>query len=190
MARTGPKEKRGGQGRQITPEPPHELTDEEMERELKDHFQRLNALIDKFMAQPPKHSKSLDDMMLEAGFEDPSFIYKDTLKTLIEDYIKPLNDDLAQRGDIFAFYDEDQTISILYKDGTQRYIGVGWWDSDKRIPTSNIDSIIIDGSWGTAIAGKNVRLYNYREEVDYGRYGYRNVKARYDDWDSIRADFK
>ena len=190
MARNGPKAKRGGQGRQAAPEPPKELTDDEMERELQEHFAKVDALLDRFMAQRGQ-GKNLEDMDTE-GVLDAGFVQmeKHNVKDIVKTYIDDFNENVDRFGDGFEYYDPDQTISILYRNGKQISVSVDWWDGKKKIPTANIDSVIVDGGWGTAVAGKNVKLVNYREETGYGRYGYRNVKARYDDWDDIRAEFK
>lgn len=186
----GSKGKRGGQGGSATAQQNRELTDAEMERELQEHFKKVNALLDRFMAQRGE-GQNLEAMDTE-GVLDAGFVQmeKHNVKDIVKTYIDDFNDNVEKYGDGFEYYDPDQTISILYRNGKQVYIGVDWWDGKKKIPTANIDSVIVDGGWGTAVAGKNVQLVNYREATDYGRYGYRNVRARYDDWDDIRAEFK
>ena len=161
-----------------------ELSDSEMQSALDKHFAEVNATLDKFMNS--RAGTDLSDL-------DPEMpqIEKSTIKELKSNYIDPLNDDLKNYGDAFTFgADDDTVINILYKSGEELRVSPDSYDGTKRIPTSNIDSIIVEGGWGSAFAGKNVELYNMRETVGYGKYAYRNVKERYNDYDSIRLDFK
>lgn len=160
-----------------------ELTDSQMQAELDKHFAEVNATLDKFMES--KAGTNLNDL-------DPNLplIEKYPVKELVNIYIKPLNDNLKDYGDLFTFADDDITVNILYKSGEQLYVAPRFYDGKKKIPTSNIDSIIVEGGWGTDFAGKSVEIYNMRESVQYGKYGYKNLKARYNDSDDIRVDFK
>ena len=63
---------------------------------------------------------------------------------------------------------------ILYKNGKTREVSPEFDDGDKLISTDRIDSIILDGSWGTAFAGPHI---TFRDETTY------------DDIIDIRADF-
>lgn len=160
-----------------------ELTDSQMQAELDKHFAEVNATLDKFMSS--KTGTNLDDL-------DPEMphIEKETVKELVENYIKPYNDSLRDYGSLFTFASDDEQINILYKDGKHITVSPQWYDENKKIPTSNIDSVIVEGGWGTAFAGKNVEIYNMRETVGYGKYAYKNLKERYKDYDDIRVDFK
>ena len=158
-----------------------------MQKAMEEEFKTIDAALDRFLHSDG--SKTLAEMFPDLDLNSGT-IEKDSIKNLIENYIKPFNEDLKAYGDGFTYWDPDQTVSILYKDGKILNIGPGWWDESKKIPTSGIDSIIVDGGWGTAVGGKNIRLYNTREEWDYGKYGYKTVKSRYEDFNDIRADFK
>ena len=52
-------------------------------------------------------------------------------------------------------------MSILYKNGDIRTINPLFDEGNKRIKTEGIDSIILDGSWGTACAGPNLVAEDY-----------------------------
>lgn len=158
-----------------------------MQKAMEEEFKTIDAALDRFLHSDG--SKTLAEMFPDLDLSGGT-IEKDSVKNLIENYIKPFNEDLKAHGDGFLYWDPDQTVSILYKDGKILNIAPDWWDASKKIPTSGIDSIIVDGGWGTTVGGKNIRLYNTREEWDYGKYGYKTVKSRYEDFNDIRADFR
>ena len=164
-----------------------ESSDSLMQRSMDLEFKQIDAALERFLHSDG--SKSLDEMFPDLDL-NAGRIEKDSVKNLIEYYIKPFNDDLKAYGDGFLYWDPDQTVSILYKGGKIINVSLDWWDESKRIPVSGIDSIIVDGGWGTAVGGKNIRLYNTREEWEYGKYGYKSVRSRYEDFNDIRADFK
>lgn len=158
-----------------------------MQKAMEEEFKTIDAALDRFLHSDG--SKTLTEMFPDLDLNE-GIVEKHSVKNLIEDYIKPFNEDLRSYGDGFTYWDPDQAVSILYKDGRILYISLDWWDESRKIPTSGIDSIIVDGGWGTAVGGKNIRLYNTREEWEYGKYGYKTVKSRYEDFNDIRADFK
>ena len=159
------------------------LTDEQMQSEMNAEFERINKTLEDFLEHNSKN-KSLDE------FDDSlPHIEKDSVTELKKMYIDEYNSNVRNFGNGFEYYDEDQSIAVLYKDGNIINVTPGVSDGSKKIPTSNIDSIIIDSGWGTAVAGKHIKLENYRETVGNGKYGYKSVKQRYDDFNDIRADF-
>ena len=164
-----------------------ESSDSLMQRSMDLEFKKIDAALERFLHSDG--SKTLQEMFPELDLSE-GIIEKHSVKDLIETYIKPFNDDLKIHGDGFLYWDPDQTVSILYRDGKIISVSPGWWDESKRIPVSNVDSVIVDGGWGIAIGGKSIRLYNTREEWGYGKYGYKNVRSRYEDFNDIRADFK
>ena len=175
------------------------LTDEEMQAELDKHFADVKAVIDEFMSQKPTkrgtrkypdYNSNLDEIAEERGIEGLEYqvVERHDLRELIDDYIKEWNSNVKNYGTGFQFWDTDAVVNILYKDGSCVRIDSDT-DEKTKINTSNVDSIIVDSGWGTAIAGKHVKLENYRETVDYGKYGYKDLKQRYNDDDDIRADF-
>lgn len=158
-----------------------------MQKAMEEEFKTIDAALDRFLHSDG--SKTLAEMFPDLDL-NAGTMEKDSVKDLIENYIKPFNDDLKYHGDGFLYWDPDQTIYILYKDGKSLIISPDSWNESKKIPTSGIDSVIVEGGWGTAVGGKNIRLYNTREEWEYGKYGYKSVKSRYEDFNDIRADFK
>ena len=159
-----------------------EPTPKEMEAELEQHFAELNKKLDAFMAGRIKKLRK---------FEDGNYTYieRHSVQGMWNDYIKWFNKDVQDFGDGFQSWDSDDTMYILYKNGKTITGSYDSWPEDKKIPVDGIDSIILDGGWGTAIAGPHVKLENYREVVDYGKYGYRDIEQRYYDEDDIRAEF-
>ena len=162
-----------------------EKTDQQMEEEMKAEFERIDKILDDFIYNNPKN-RSLDTFK-DAEELGLSHIEKTTLKDIKWQYLEDFNKNVQEYGNGFEYFDNDMMISILYADGT--YLNTSDLDGTKKIPLSNIQGVIVDSGWGTAVAGKSIELYNYREQVDYGKYGYKSVKERYDDFNDIRADF-
>lgn len=159
------------------------LTDEQMQSEMDAEFARINQTLEDFLEHNSKN-KSLDEFD-----SDLPHIEKASVAELKKTYIDEYNNNVKNYGNGFEYYDEDQFIAVLYKDGTVINASPGMSDGTQKIPTRNIDSIIIDSGWGTAVAGKHIKLENYRETVGYGKYGYKDIKKRYNDYNDIRADF-
>lgn len=165
-----------------------ELTDEQMEQEMRKHFDELNADVAKVI-KPGRVNKT--------QIYAPDGTYHHIEKRSIEDFIKweirYFNQNVSEYGYGFETdWDEDDAMSILYKDGSIRRVDVQWDDGKTKIKTDGIDSIILDASWGSAFAGPHVVIKNYRESVAYrpeDKYGYKSVKERYDDFDDLRLDF-
>lgn len=89
-------------------------------------------------------------------------IEKHSVDSLIRNYIKYFNRNVAEEGDGFAAdWDEDDWMSILYNNGTVREINPVTDDGTKKIRTDGINSIIVDGSWGTAVAGPCLLAEDY-----------------------------
>lgn len=93
---------------------------------------------------------------------DNLYIEKHSLQSLYDDYIKYFNHNVTDYGNGFATdWDDDDWMSILYKDGTIRQVNPETDEGTKKIKTDGIDSIIVDGSWGTACAGPHLIAEDY-----------------------------
>lgn len=94
--------------------------------------------------------------------ENNTYIEKHSINSLIHDYITYFNRNVDEYGDGFASdWDEDDWMRILYKNGKIREINPQVEEGNRKISTQGIDSIIIDGSWGTAFAGPSVVAEDY-----------------------------
>lgn len=154
-------------------------TDEEMQKELDAHFAGINAKLSAFQRKRPF-----------ATYEDEAYIEHESIEGMYKRYIKYYNENVKESGCGFEpDWDEDDSMYILWKDGTVTTYSIQSSDGTKRIPVEKIDSIIVDGSWGTAYAGKHCEIYNLRETTGYQKYGYKNIEQRYNDFDDIRVDF-
>lgn len=162
-----------------------DLTDEEMEAELSSHFADLNSKLDKFQAGKLHRFKRYEDEHIN--------IERMSLDEMIRNYVKYFNINVRESGYGFETdWDDDDWLYILYKDGTQRTVNPSVDDGTKRIKINGIDSMIVDGSWGSAYAGPHVQIINYREQVGYkdtDKYGYGSVAQRYNDMDDLRLEF-
>ena len=97
-------------------------------------------------------------------FEKGRFVYfeKHSIEDMIRNYIKYFNRNVGEYGDGFAAdWDDDDWMDILYKNGKVRSINPSCDEGTKRISTDGIDSIILNGSWGTAIAGPSITFEDY-----------------------------
>ena len=104
------------------------------------------------------------------------YFEKHSIESLIRNYIRYFNQNVKEYGDGFATdWDPDDWMHILYKDGSTRDINPETDEGTKRIKIDGIDSIIVDGSWGTAFAGPSVVFEDY---------------TYYDDIPDIRATFE
>ena len=164
-----------------------ELTDEQMEQELKEHFAEIDAQIEAFLSGPVRVNKK---KTLKIGH---NYFERCSIQKMWDDYLKYFNRYVKENGYGFEYdWDEDDMMHILYKNGTIRTLNPAIDDGKKKVSIDNIDSIILNGSWGTAVAGPTIIMYNRRETVPYrpeDPWGYRDVKERYNDFDDIRADF-
>jgi len=103
------------------------------------------------------------------------YIEKQSIQSMIHNYIRWFNQNVDEYGNGFETdWDDDDTMTIRYKNGEIRTINPQWDDGDKKIKTDGIDSIILDGSWGTACAGNNLVAEDY---------------TVYEDIPDIRIDF-
>ena len=90
------------------------------------------------------------------------YLEKHSIQHLINSYIKYFNQNVRETGNGFSSdWDDDDWMSILYKNGTIREINPETDEGSKRISIDNIDSIILDGSWGTAFAGLHITAEDY-----------------------------
>lgn len=161
------------------------LTDEQMEDELSSHFAELNSKLDKFQSGKLHKFQRYDD--------EHSHIERMSIDEMIRNYVKWFNINVKEYGYGFeSDWDDDDWLYILYKDGTQRTVNPAVDDGTKRIKIDGIDSMIIDGGWGSGYAGPHVQIINYREAVGYkdtDKYGYSSVSQRYNDDDDLRLEF-
>lgn len=90
------------------------------------------------------------------------YLEKHSIEDLIRSYIKYFNQNIREGENGFASdWDDDDTMDILYKDGHVRTINPQWDDGTKKISVDNIDSIILNGGWGTAFAGPSITFEDY-----------------------------
>lgn len=112
----------------------------EEERQLDDVQKQVDAwLSDK------NSDMHLDEVKRPDGEFEALYLEKDAKKSLIDNYVKEYNK---------GYWDEDEmSMHILYKDGSV----VSTFDDPDKFKTTNIDSIIINGGWGTTFCG-NVKV--------------------------------
>ena len=113
----------------------------------------------------------------ERGSLDKGYVYfeKHSIEDMIRNYIKYFNRNVDDYGNGFeSDWDDDDWMYILYKNGKIREINPEADDGTKKISIDGIDSIILNGSWGTAIAGPSIAFEDY---------------TVYDDIIDIRAEF-
>lgn len=90
------------------------------------------------------------------------YLEKHSIEDLIRSYIKYFNQNIREGGNGFdSDWDDDDTMDILYKDGTVRTINPSWDEGTEKISIDNIDSIILNGGWGTAFAGPSIEFEDY-----------------------------
>ena len=90
------------------------------------------------------------------------YLEKHSIQDIVNSYIRYFNKNVSYCGDGFATdWDPDDWMTIKYKDGRVREINPEVDDGTKKISVDNIDSIIIDGGWGTAFAGPNIVFEDY-----------------------------
>lgn len=111
---------------------------DEMEEEAR-QLDVVQQKIDEWIADK-KSTYHLDSVTREDGNIENIYLEKATKKEIVNDYIKEYN---------AGWTDDDTSIHILYKDGTY----ASSFDSDK-LKTTNIESVIVNGSWGTTFTGK------------------------------------
>lgn len=98
-----------------------------------------------------------------------------SINSLYNNYIKYFNRNVREEGNGFASdWDSDDFMYILYKNGSVREINPDADEGTKAIKTDGIDSIIVDGGWGTAFAGPSITFEDY---------------TVYDDIPDIRVEF-
>lgn len=103
------------------------------------------------------------------------YFEKHSIEDMIKNYIRYFNRNIRDYGNGYeADWDDDDWMTILYKDGRIREVNPQVDEGTKFISIDNIDSIILNGSWGTAIAGPHIKFEDY---------------TVYDDVPDIRAEF-
>lgn len=103
-----------------------------------------------------------------------TIIERHSIQSMINDYIRWFNQSVDDCGDGYDQWDTDDVMHILYNDGHMETIGPDWHDGNKKIKTDGINSIILYGSWGDAVAGPCIKWEN---------------NTYYDDIIDIRPDF-
>ena len=90
------------------------------------------------------------------------YIEKHSIQDLLSNYVKYFNRNVSDYGDGFAAdWDDDDWMAIRYRDGKIREINPQSDDGKRKISVDNIDSIILTGSWGVAVAGPNIDWEDY-----------------------------
>lgn len=114
--------------------------------EMAEEERQLDAVQEKIDAWlNDKNSTSLDEVERPDGNAEPVYLEKETKKNIIDYYLKEYNNGY--------FNSDEDMISVLYKDGSM----VSSFDEPKKFKLTNIESIIVDGSWGTTFCG-NVKV--------------------------------
>lgn len=90
------------------------------------------------------------------------YLEKHSIEDFIRSYIKYFNQNIHEGGNGFdSDWDSDDTMDILYKNGKVRTINPEFDEGTKRISIDNIDSIILNGGWGTAFGGPSIDFEDY-----------------------------
>jgi len=93
---------------------------------------------------------------------DGIYLERHSIQSLINNYIRYFNRNVSDYGNGFeADWDPDDWMHILYKNGRVRTINPEEDEGTRKISVDNIDSIILDGSWGTAFAGPSITVEDY-----------------------------
>jgi len=93
---------------------------------------------------------------------DGIYLERHSIQSLINNYIRYFNRNVSDYGNGFeADWDPDDWMYILYKNGRVRTINPEEDEGTRKISVDNIDSIILDGSWGTAFAGPSITVEDY-----------------------------
>lgn len=167
----------------------NEITEEQAQAKINEYVDKLEKDAEKFLN--PKNTTNFDEMFPEY---DTYQIEHYSLKELKSTYVDDFNDNI-KRGYGLTYYDTDQVMNILYKDGSQVRVDTDW-DETKKIKTTGIDSIIVESGWGSAVAGKHIRMYDNNADVAIGdgRYQFKNAIEKYNaiqrEGADLRFDFK
>lgn len=95
------------------------------------------------------------------------YLEKHSVEDMIKDYIRWFNQNIREGGNGFdSDWDSDDTMDILYKNGKIRTINPEFDEGTKRISVDGIDSIILNGGWGTAFAGPSITFEDYTVYCD------------------------
>lgn len=95
------------------------------------------------------------------------YLEKHSLQSMYNNCIKYFNRNISEYGNGFAAdWDPDDYMIILYRDGSIREVNDQWDEGTQKIKTDGIDSIILDGSWGTAFAGPHIAFEDYTTYED------------------------
>lgn len=92
------------------------------------------------------------------------YLEKHSIQDMINGYIRYFNENVRDYGYGFETdWDSDDWMDILYKNGKIRTINPDCDDGKKRISVDGIDSIILNGGWGTAFAGPSIKFEDYTQ---------------------------
>ena len=93
---------------------------------------------------------------------DGIYLENHSKQSLIDNYLKYFNRNVAEYGDGYAAdWDSDDFMYILYNDGTIRELSPSVDEGNKKVKLDGINSIILDGGWGTAFAGPCIAFEDY-----------------------------
>ena len=112
----------------------------EEERQLDDVQKQVDAWI-----SDKNSTQQLDEVVRPDGNSETLYLEKDTKKNIIDNYLKEYND---------GYWDDNEgSINVLYKDGSF----ISSLDAPNKFKLTNIDTIIVNGGWGTTFSG-NVKV--------------------------------
>lgn len=133
----------------------------EEERQLDDVQKQVDAWLD-----GKSQYDSLDSVTRPDGEVEHLYLERDTKKSIIDTYLKGYND--------VGWDDGEGSINVLYKDGSF----VSSSDAPDKFKLTNVDTIIVEGSWGTTFSGK-VKVTHETPEArwDVDKFGGRSVNV-------------
>lgn len=112
---------------------------------LQQHFEKENARVEEFL------QGKAGSITMENG----EIIERYTQKEMVS-----ILKDFKDNGVMW----EDDSIDIMYKDGT--YKGYRGGDDTSKMKLSNIDTVIYTNDNTQGFSGKNIKIENYREIYD------------------------
>lgn len=157
------------------------LTEAQATEKIQAYIDKIDVATEKFLSRG--NDKDLEELF--PGIANGVRIERYKMKDMMFD-IKTLNSDI-DNGYGFQFYDPDQVIHILYRNGKTLRVDTDW-DDTKKIPTSNIDSVIVESGWGIAVAGNKIRLYDNEAAVPIGVGKYNVYKNAVEKWEAIKSN--
>ena len=135
---------------------------------LQSHFERENARVKDFMNAPLKNGYAQIEM------DNGQILERYSMEYMKNNVLKEIK---ANKLGI-----DDESVSILYKDGSFATYGGG--DDTSKMKLSNIEGVIYDNAGTSAYSGKGIKAVNYKELYPES---YPDAKGYDDDW---RLDFE